>query len=173
MTNETDFKLPPNAVPYNDERFAYIGEDSREPDAFFLRDDGGKWHCVDACDFYAVEVWHQYGADIAITEDPSTGALSARFRDWRDGTCINLFPLVWLGNQPFTCRGSGETWFCLGDESGRDHRVGETDYNAVVELRDRGTDLVIVKDGDALTVRDRSNPTERRLVVPVIAEGFA
>jgi hypothetical protein len=170
MTNETDFNPPPNAVPYEDERFAYIGEDSREPDAFFLRDDGGKWHYMDACDFYAVQVWHSYGADIAITEDPSGDTLSARFRDRPDGTCILLSPLVWLGNKPFERRVSGETWFYLGDENGREHRVCEAHYKAVVEWAERGIDMVIVEVGDALTVRDRSNPTERYLVVCAIDE---
>lgn len=170
MTDETDFKLPPNAVPYGDERFAYIGANSREPDALFLRDDSGQWHHVDACDFYAVQVWHDYGADIAISHDPSTGALSARFRDWPDGTCITLFSLAWYGNQPFRCRGAGEMWFCLGDETGKDHRVSEADYNAVVEWRERGIDLVILKDGDALTVKNRNDSSAPCLVVPVKCE---
>lgn len=173
MTDETDFKLPPNAVPYGDERFAYIGANSREPDAFFLRDDGGKWHCVDACDFYAVTVWYDYGADLAITEDASTGNLSAHFRDWLDGTSINLFPIAWHGNQPFRCRGAGEFWFFVGDENGTAHRVSEADYNAVVQWREQGIDLFISKEGEALTVRNRKDSSAPCLVVPVKCEEAA
>ena len=78
-----------------------------------------------------------------------------------------------IGNQPYERRVPGETWFCIGDETGREHRVCEAHYKAVVEWRDRGIDMVIVKDGDALTVRDRSNPTERCLVVCAIGEEAA
>lgn len=89
-------KLPPNAKVYlgYGEPFAYIGPNSREPEDLFLRDDAGKWHCVEECDFYAVAVWRNYGAEFAITEDAS-GFLSVRFPDWAEGPEATLFPILW------------------------------------------------------------------------------
>lgn len=91
------YDLPPNAYFRLDaaghESFAVIGE-NMDPEEFFLRDNTGRWHCVQSRDYYAVYLWRSYGAAIQIIEDASSGNLTVRFLDWDRPEAI-LFPIAW------------------------------------------------------------------------------
>lgn len=89
-------ELPPNAKAYlgYGEPFAVIG-DANDPDEFFIRDDAGKWHCVESWDFYAVAVWREYAGEFSITEDVRSGNLLVRFLDWPNGPAARLFTITW------------------------------------------------------------------------------
>ena len=57
-------------------------EDSRGARAFFLRDEGGKWHRVSEADHSTVADWYEHGAELEITEEePGWRDLAVRRRN--------------------------------------------------------------------------------------------
>lgn len=90
------YEVPPDATFHldaaGDEPFAIIGDDNA-PEEFFLRDDTGKWHCVQAADYYAAFVWRFFHAEVVIKDDG--GLLSIRFADWADGPEVIVEPILW------------------------------------------------------------------------------
>lgn len=111
MTDDHDpYTLPPEAKCYwgtNVERFATIDDEHGDPKEFFIRDDTGKWHCVDDCDYYAASVWHRHGAELTISEvGELKDHLSVRIRDLPDGPKFSLMPITWPEERrEFECGG--------------------------------------------------------------------